>query len=853
MAGAGRWLWGLVPLALLWSAGNLFLGETIERDVARRAVAAAAAVAGEAPGARPVSAQVDGRDVTISGEALSADGAARAIARLRSEPGVRRALGGLSQVVAQKPYSWSATRQGDVVTLNGFVPDEETARAAVAAASAALPGLRIDDRQSLAFGAPAGFQNKLTAVIAQLPKLATGKMALDDQRFCIEGRAQTPEHYLALRAAAGTLAGDGFQAVPCALEPPVVSPYRWSLERRADDRLRLEGFYPSDDVRQQILALLAKTFPGATGIDDGLKPAAGAPPAFLARTTRAIADLARLRHGKADLTGDVYAVSGEGPDSFEACQALKLQIAQGDGPESVAQADIACPPEPPPVESLMPPLPEIPEPVFLPSDKPEPPQPQTPEVPVDSLMPPLPEILAPIFLPSELPAAPRPPVDATAPPPAPPATPKPAVALTWSATLGDDGVSLQGLVPSQPAREALLAQARRIAPSGTVSDRLALSPELRAEPDYAAATDFALEILSTLQRGSVSLAGTVLSLSGEVADGAAWARLEAALRRQPLPAGLSLEGEGAAAIAVRPYVLSLSVDRTGLTLSGYLPNIASRDALLALVAASPLAGRLTDETQILPGAPKGFGLAAGVAVANLLRLDLGSAVINNDRVTLRGLTCRDLIQREVETSAGTGLPPGFEADTAIGLRQTGCVVDPPATCQNDLDALTKRNTVLFAQGTSVVALDEPTERVIAEAVAILRQCPGARITIEGHANNDGQRRRFDNLDLSTRRALRVRDELVRRGIDAARLETRGFGTTRPLVPHGAPDEPPRPVHRREIGRRSCCIWPVSSSGFSPRPSRSGSSWAGSAMRAARFGSAARSWAGLRFFGGSGRR
>lgn len=788
MSQPGRWLWGLVPLALLWGAGNLFLDETIERDVTRRAVAAAVSVAGEAPGARPVTAQIDGRDVTISGEALSADGAARALARLRAEFGVRRALGGLSQVVPQRPYSWSATRQGDVVTLAGYVPDEATARALVAAAEKALPGAKVEDRQAFAFGAPTGFGAMAASALAELPQLATGKVALDDTRFCLEGRATGPDAYLALQAALGRLARDGFQAVPCTIEPSVVSPYRWSVERLAGDVLRLEGFYPSDAARQQVLALLRNAFPGQVSVDDRLKPGAGEPAAYLTKVGRALADLARLRQGKAELEGDVYRLSGDGPDTYDACQALRLQIAQGDGPDSVAQATIACPPEPPPsIESLMPPLPAIPDPVFLPSDVPPPP----PSPPVESLMPPLPEIPAPIFLPSELPLpAPSPPPVEAAAPPAPP----PAVALAWSATIGRDGVALQGLVPDAATREALLARARGLAASGAVADRMAVEPNLRDAADYAAATGFALDLLGRLKEGTVTLAGSALSLAGQVADGRAWTELDAALRRRPLPAGLSLVGDGAATLALRPYGLAISVDRTGLSLSGHLPDVATREALRALVEASPLQGKWSDDTQIVPGAPEGFAAAAAMAVTNLLRLDLGSATIVDDLVTLRGLTCRDLIQREVETSAATGLPAGFRADAAIGLRQTGCVVDPPATCQNDLDALTKNNTVLFAQGTSVVQLDAPTERVIGEAVAILAQCPTTRITIEGHANRDGERTGFNNLDLSARRALRVRDELVQRGIDPARLETQGFGSTRPLVPHGAPEA--RAMNRR---------------------------------------------------------
>ena len=166
----------------------------------------------------------------------------------------------------------------------------------------------------------------------------------------------------------------------------------------------------------------------------------------------------------------------------------------------------------------------------------------------------------------------------------------------------------------------------------------------------------------------------------------------------------------------------------------------------------------------------------------------------NDQVTLRGLTCRDLIKSEIETSAATGLPQGFKVDAAVSLRQTGCVVDPPASCQNDLDGLTRRNTVLFGQGTSVVELDATTERVISEAAAILQKCPGSPVVIEGHANRDGERRGFDNMDLSLRRALRVRDELARRGIEPGQLAVKGYGSTRPLVPHEAPEA--RAMNRR---------------------------------------------------------
>jgi outer membrane protein OmpA-like peptidoglycan-associated protein len=763
MAQPMRWLWGLAPLALLWAVGNVALDDQIQSDVGRRAVASASKAAGEVPGARPLLARVAGRDVTIAGEALSSDGAAKAMAQLRSEFGVRRALGGLTQVVALKPYGWSASRQGQVVTLSGAVPDEATATANVAAAGAAVPGARIDDRQSLAFGAPEGFAAMTTALLPELGRLASGKLAIDDARFCIEGGATSPEAFLALRDAVKRLAG-GFQAVDCSLEPPSATPYRWAVERDGG-RVAVTGFYPSDALRQQVADLLRRAFPEPIVIEDRSLPALGAPAAFLTKVTRAVAELARLRDGRAAIDGDVYAITGQGPDDFAACQALRLQIAQLDGPDSVAQANIACPPAPPPLPPL-PALPEIPQPIFLPAD-----------------LAPAATEPAPIA-----PAAPAPaPVAATAAPTvvAPP-PPPPVVSLRWQVTRGPEGLSINGLAPDEAAKAAIAQVALDMPGGAGLDDRTTLAPHLAPHPDFAASTRLALTLVGLLSRGTATLDGSVLSLAGEVADGDGWSMLQAALARQPLPAGLSLRADPAS-LAIRPYRLAISADKSGVRLSGYLPDLATRAALLGAIEASDLRGKTADTTVLLPSAPAGFGEVARLALVNLLRLDLGSADIGDDGALLRGLTCRDLIKSEVETSVAQAKAAGVAIEAGISLRQTGCVIDPPSTCQNDLDALTKRNTVLFGQGTTVVVLDPTTERVIGEAFGILKQCPASRITIEGHANRDGEARGFDNRDLSERRAFRVRDELVKRGVDPAQLAVTGFGSERPLVPHGAPE------------------------------------------------------------------
>jgi outer membrane protein OmpA-like peptidoglycan-associated protein len=55
-----------------------------------------------------------------------------------------------------------------------------------------------------------------------------------------------------------------------------------------------------------------------------------------------------------------------------------------------------------------------------------------------------------------------------------------------------------------------------------------------------------------------------------------------------------------------------------------------------------------------------------------------------------------------------------------------------------------------------------------------------RISIEGHSDYQGPEE--SNQRLSERRAERVRDTLIRMGVEPERLTSIGYGTSRPLVP-----------------------------------------------------------------------
>jgi OOP family OmpA-OmpF porin len=84
--------------------------------------------------------------------------------------------------------------------------------------------------------------------------------------------------------------------------------------------------------------------------------------------------------------------------------------------------------------------------------------------------------------------------------------------------------------------------------------------------------------------------------------------------------------------------------------------------------------------------------------------------------------------------------------------------------------------IQFQQGKA--SLLPSTHKVLDEVVAVLKQNPALRISIEGHTSGDAA---YDaNMKLSQERANKVKAYLVSKGIAASRLKAKGFGPTQPL-------------------------------------------------------------------------
>ena len=150
--------------------------------------------------------------------------------------------------------------------------------------------------------------------------------------------------------------------------------------------------------------------------------------------------------------------------------------------------------------------------------------------------------------------------------------------------------------------------------------------------------------------------------------------------------------------------------------------------------------------------------------------------------------------------AGSGLLLGGLTGAAIGnymdkqeeeLRQALATAEA-ASIQREQDvlAITFKADVVFDVDSAVIKTGAYDE--IDRVSQVLSKYPQTKIRIEGHTDSAGSE--DHNLELSEKRAQAVKNALIVRNIDPARLQTVGFGEAKPVS--GNDTETGRQMNRR---------------------------------------------------------
>jgi OmpA-OmpF porin, OOP family len=326
-----RWLWGLLPLAILWILAGLFRSDPIQTDLTQKS--AEQAIKTGYPWAK---ASFDGRDAILSGISPTPEGQGLAAQAIDSIPGVRLVRNAATVLAEAKPYLWTAVRDGAKVTLGGSVPDEASRARITDDAKRALPAAQIVDEMKLARGVPAVYGAATAYAMTQLGRLPDGKANLSDAALTVTGTAPSLDLYQ-IATAAGLPSGTT-GSVQIGL--PVIRPYVWQAQKTGA-AITLTGLAPSADVRAKIAEAAKAAAPNAA-VTDQIRLAAGAPVGFDGMTAAALAQLTRLSGGTASLSDAAYSIVGTAPsvDVMNTATAAARALPAG---FSLSRAEITAP------------------------------------------------------------------------------------------------------------------------------------------------------------------------------------------------------------------------------------------------------------------------------------------------------------------------------------------------------------------------------------------------------------------------------------------------------------------------------------------------------------------------------
>jgi OOP family OmpA-OmpF porin len=228
--------------------------------------------------------------------------------------------------------------------------------------------------------------------------------------------------------------------------------------------------------------------------------------------------------------------------------------------------------------------------------------------------------------------------------------------------------------------------------------------------------------------------------------------------------------QGLANRAPLRYPLTLQVNMHGVvnTIQTFVWITRVSDTIVSVATADPI--KVTAES---------FGFTNGMA--KLVDAMGGIRIVPEALVTF-------------DLRFGTGnLKPELEAARAGRERSQAeqeAQVIPTEGCETRFSVMTEASAIYFKTGSA--ELDSGSDPLLNSGADIANRCPSVKFEVEGHTDNVGGK--SFNQRLSEQRAKSVVDYLTGKGISTARIQSAGYGDTRPVAPNN--NETGRAKNRR---------------------------------------------------------
>lgn len=295
------------------------------------------------------------------------------------------------------------------------------------------------------------------------------------------------------------------------------------------------------------------------------------------------------------------------------------------------------------------------------------------------------------------------------------------------------GLRLSGYGVSEAERADLRKRATEAAEGAGITDDTRTARGLPAGIDPKALTAFALRLVALLQEGGVTFANGAMTVSGIALDGQALGEI-AGLMRDQRPAGIASGPVSLETRPLSPYRLAIRREADSVTVSGHLPDAATRARLLAAVRPRFFRERIVDRSRMAEGAPADLTAALEPAIGALALLAQGEIRLADRTLTLTGQALYAETGRRIAADFSRTLPAGWQGAATIAGPEAGEPVDPDL-CRTRFAGLTEGAPLRFAPASALLT---PAFYPVLDALAAWAgTCPAGRIVVTGPLDPPG--------------------------------------------------------------------------------------------------------------------
>ncbi len=217
-----------------------------------------------------------------------------------------------------EPSKWLAVRKEERIKLSGSVASTEDRVIVLGMVKAMFPDMQLDERIRVVDSGETDdvWLSGVSYALKQLKALKTGGVKISGRDVSIRGVAESADDYRSLKTVVASELPSELRLTQMDIAPPIADPFTFGVEYRSGT-LSMTGHIPSEDVRKLLVDSIAAKFAGQE-IADQTELASGAPEQWLVAVERGLQGLSRLTQGSLAVKGEEMVFTGVAPNDVTA-------------------------------------------------------------------------------------------------------------------------------------------------------------------------------------------------------------------------------------------------------------------------------------------------------------------------------------------------------------------------------------------------------------------------------------------------------------------------------------------------------------------------------------------------------